>query len=777
MDVVKKFKGLNVSRIKGIYSPHKPLLLLIALSRCLNLQERLAEFSSYDSALSILSEIFDKIQTEYPFGRLVNDELWEIENYFDLAKNSSGDLLRNELIEKKTRGGLNIEIYEVLMTDTSLLLSTVDELLNRYFSLELHSGIRQALNLPEKNFSHIPKMKNNLFEIDTLNDAQPEDVENRNITSNFHQNGYITYLNSLHNLGASGANALAESQALNPYFAQLYQPFPVVNEIFKALTDGRDRVVILTGHAGDGKSTVALDVLKKLRELPAYEPLAQPLKAREEISLSGGRVHIVKDMSELTKKERLDWLKEGFGEAGSWLIVSNTGPLLNSLSEFVGTLLQVDSIEIESKVLDLLDQSYQAGSLKSHTLQGLPKELVILNMTRLDNVSLGAGLLTKMVNHSAWEQCTGCASETVCPIKRNRLALQESGSVVEQRIRWVYQRLTAYERRLTLRQMVAHLALSLTGGMGCAKAHVYAKQVSAGNEGLERILFSESFFGYRQSEPWLDSESLRAVTLVRRQVFGGPTAPDFEREFSNDSGPAAMTLPASLNSVQMHWGLNAKEFSGVRWRFALRRMAFIFGQERDGYRTQSNIFLDTFLQSPRLRDFDQWRRAQSLRFTSSEATKLTKDCMQVLLEVFSGFSAGQFASGHDRLILTLRRSDRAVVQATQLVVAEFDFQDFQLQYDASRQIPILRYQPKEVDLHLSLPLLDFINNRSTGNLENDLAPVHLAQLECFRADLLRVANQRGSAPGKIGLLRSGIDGNVKLHRYLLDEENKRLERQ
>ncbi|UYM16282.1 hypothetical protein [Endozoicomonas euniceicola] len=41
-------------------------------------------------------------------------------------------------------------------------------------------------------------------------------------------NTYVSYLNSLHNLGAGGANALAESQALNEYFAELYEPFPIV---------------------------------------------------------------------------------------------------------------------------------------------------------------------------------------------------------------------------------------------------------------------------------------------------------------------------------------------------------------------------------------------------------------------------------------------------------------------------------------------------------------------------------------------------------------------
>jgi hypothetical protein len=313
--------------------------------------------------------------------------------------------------------------------------------------------------------------------------------------------------------------------------------------------------------------------------------------------------------------------------------------------------------------------------------------------------------------------------------------------------------------------------------MGCAEAHTLAKEVTSSLDGIERILFSESFFGYQKNEPWSAAKSLRAVALVQRLVFGGPTAPDFERELTTNQGPSGVTLPASLIAVHSHWVGRAKDFSGVRWRFALRRMAFLFGVEKEGSKLKNDIFLDTFLQSPRLRDFDQWREAKALTLTSAASSKLTKDCLQVLLEVFSGFSAGQFNSGHDRLYLTLRRSDNAVVQVTQLVVAVFDFADFKLKYDSLLQIPVLSYLPHSVNLPLSLPLLDYIHIRSTGSLGDGLAPIHHAKLECFRAELLRVASQGNNASGQIRLLRSGIDGNVALHRYVLDDENQRLERQ
>ena len=589
-----------------------------------------------------------------------------------------------------------------------------------------------------------------------------------------HKNGYIAYLNSLHNLTASGANALAESQALNCYFTEIYEPFPLIAALHKMLLDSQERVILLTGHAGDGKSTIALDVLKRLRNLPDNEHLVKALDEREEVLELNPPVYIVKDMSELTAKQRLDSLAQGFNQPGSWLIVSNTGPLINSLADYSEEFGGPDNIE--SDVLELLDQPYVEGELSSHILTGFTKDLVILNITRLNNVEIGARVLTRMVNHSAWAQCNGCEIEARCPLRLNRTALQEISATVEERVRWVYQYLTAYEQRLTLRQMIAHLALSLTGGMGCDEARALVKSASdvATQElnGLDRILFSECFFGYRGGKPWPAAENLRAIALIKRSVFGGPIAVDFERQLLMTGGLNGLTVPEVLVGVQQRWRKHATEAAGVRWRFALRRMLYLFGQQSSVVSNYNDRFLSVFLQSPMLKDFDRWQNAKCLTLDSQGQRALTQRCLQVLLEVYSGFSSGQLQS-LDGLYLTLRRPNGAAIQPTQLVVAKLDNRDFSLRYDSARRLPMLSYRQGIVELRLTLPLLDYIHDRSIGSLGNGLAPIHLAQLQWFRAELLKIS--RNSSLGEISLLRSGIDGSVKLYRYVVDEQKQRLE--
>jgi hypothetical protein len=73
---------------------------------------------------------------------------------------------------------------------------------------------------------------------------------------------------------------------------------------------------------------------------------------------------------------------------------------------------------------------------------------------------------------------------------------------------------------------------------------------------------------------------------------------------------------------------------------------------------------------------------------------------------------------------------------------------------------------------ITLPLMDFIHSSSLGNLGSQLAPIHLTQLEVFRAKLLKQAKQSND---ELMVLRAGIDGNIKTHRFYLDKSKNRLE--
>lgn len=78
-------------------------------------------------------------------------------------------------------------------------------------------------------------------------------------------NGFVDYLNTLHNEQANNENALAEAQQNNPYFKKVKVERPEAQYIANRIETGENAcLMILTGHAGDGKTTLLFQVLEKL---------------------------------------------------------------------------------------------------------------------------------------------------------------------------------------------------------------------------------------------------------------------------------------------------------------------------------------------------------------------------------------------------------------------------------------------------------------------------------------------------------------------------------
>lgn len=580
-------------------------------------------------------------------------------------------------------------------------------------------------------------------------------------------NNFISYLNSLHNLGAGGANALAESQAVNPYFIELYEPFLIVKPLIEVLRSS-GKVIILTGHAGDGKSTVALDIFKHLQRLDPLAPLKVPL--REVESLDQPAISIVKDMSELSLAKRREILTDAFEkeQGRSWLIISNTGPLLQSLTDY-----QNDKADIKSNILKILSKSINANNLdiSDFTLEGFSKSLVILNLTQLDNVDLGSKVLKKMIQHSAWEKCHDCSAMSQCPIVQNRSALAAADNVPTERVRWIYQRLNAYERRLTLRQIVAHLALSMTGGLGCEKARQLLpdQSITDQNLTLAYTLFSETFFGYKQGAIWPEAQRLYAIELLNRENFGAPAGVEYERVIASDRGMGWAELPVELDSMDQQWRKQSSGNVSIALRYAIRRMNYIFGRVCTGREEHARQFLNHFLISEMLIDYDIWQQQKKLMLSPKEARALEKACLTVLMEAFSGFSAGQFTT-HDCIYLTLRRADKSIIQPTQIVIKILPFRDFSFTYDNHRNSPILTYLPGGATLPLSLPLLDYIKQRSLGEIGSALSPIYQTQLDTFHGALVREGKST-SYEDEINLLQTGVDGQLSLRKFFLSETN------
>ena len=337
-----------------------------------------------------------------------------------------------------------------------------------------------------------------------------------------HSNPFVAYLNSLHCRDSGGENALAEAQACNPLFNRIQVRNPLVDTIGDCLRGAEPRHVILTGHAGDGKSTIALELYKDLYGLPFNQSLKQPMGRREDMAMSSGQLaSVVKDLSEWGDDDRLALLGEILKGGRRFLLVSNTGTLLNLFCEYGDKYLAKSKGETESALLGAIssEQRYDLNFGGCH--------FAVFNLALLDNLSTARRILDRMLNRENWSACAGSDCHTHCPIYRNVSLMHEHQDPVLTRLFLAYRRMYAYGTRLTLRQLTAHLAYILTSGLECGR-------VSALSQRLDKPLMSEfmfynRFFGDNGMSKDIPALQLKAVKEIRRQGFGERPCPTWER--------------------------------------------------------------------------------------------------------------------------------------------------------------------------------------------------------------------------------------------------------
>jgi len=574
-------------------------------------------------------------------------------------------------------------------------------------------------------------------------------------------NPFVTYLNTLHNVSAGNANALAEYQATNAYFGSIYEASPIVDDIYQRLKADGEVIIVLSGHAGDGKSTIALDVLKRLKGLGVDQTLSAAPKPIETETFNGRPISILKDMSEHQPKERIarfnDALKTG---SGSWLIVTNTGPLLNTLKDL--------RVGLEEHILELLDRPISAVlDDERHRIDGFEKAIFVANLSKVDNVEMAVRVLEKMATHAAWESCQGCIAKQSCPI-RNNIATINGAPELKHRVSWMYRLLTSYERRLTMRQMSAHIAFSITGGTECTSVMGLVDQLGA-EPLLRQGLFSELFFGYADGVRLISAQALNCVEQLQAYASRGRTRPAVELKLQNEQCSEYAPLPPSAIVPFAHWKSKAMVASnGASARAALRRLLFMFGTVRD--EEWWKIFVQDFAGSEKLRDWENWRIQGDLPKALAARRALIRQVLSVLREHCTGFTS--LPGANERLYITLRRDDMETTQPVQVIIGEYGEGDFQLEYDRMEKMPRISYLPSgdQISMRLPLPLLDFVSRRSRGDFGQSLDPIYMNQLDLFCSQL--VATQR-LAPEDIRLLTVSVTGVQKI--FSVDINDSKME--
>lgn len=144
---VERVANLKVWRQRGERAPHKPLLLLYALSRLQRTGSSSMTYADAEGDLDTLLTEFGpprKTSPSYPFHHLTSDGLWTVATR--AGTGSPGDT-RKALRESQAVGSLAPDFAGAVDKDPVLFASVVKAVLDANFPASLHESILMAIGL------------------------------------------------------------------------------------------------------------------------------------------------------------------------------------------------------------------------------------------------------------------------------------------------------------------------------------------------------------------------------------------------------------------------------------------------------------------------------------------------------------------------------------------------------------------------------------------------------------------------------------------------------
>jgi len=653
-----------------------------------------------------------------------------------------------------------------------LLKGCSPEAASRYSSAEeMRSALQAALESTES--VEAPAAAEGKLAVGVGEEGEPVQPERLAVVPTLAEtdpNPFVPYLNSLHNRSAASENALAESQARSPFFGYIHVAHPIVDVIQRILTGEGRRHVVLTGHAGDGKSTIAVDIFRRLSELPLGQLLPRSLQRREDL----GDISLVKDFSEWSPAERATLMQEMLDAGGPcFLLISNTGTLLDTFKE---TARDGNWVGVESDLLGAMN------SIESTSVILQDAEFVLANLAMMDNLTIALQIFERMLAEERWAPCRLDSCRDKCPIYRNVSLMQANLPVVRDRLYLSYRRMYEYGTRLTLRQLCAHMAYMITSGLEHEDIVKMAQRAKPPL--MTEFMFFNRVFGDNGSAPDPLAEQLRGVKAVREQGFGSQPCPTWERHLWLRSRGESFQLESALVPEDFEtlrgYGaglLTDDVVSGSAARDQVRRAVFFlhdFGVNR------GNAFVRAFLRSNMLVDFVRWQTQDGEGLGLQESNSLHKRIMHVLQEHFTGVRLPEGASSDRHLFVTLNRHSHDVRQSAQVVLARYPEDDFRIALQTTpnpagairRELflegPSSNRRPKLV---LSLPFLDYVMLRNRGGIGKALQSSYIDRLERFKGQLIQ--HEGGRRASDIMLVR--LRTNHTFRRQIFAVREGRLE--
>lgn len=149
--VLDLFKGLTIWKNKSQRAPHKPLLILIAISEMVNNRQRYILYSHIrERLIELLNQYGPKRavqKPEEPFSRLPKDGVWELIQQKKKLPIPKDGISNKALIEHQIAGGFTELVWQEFHVNPDLIVDVINHLLTAHFTETYHEDILKDLAL------------------------------------------------------------------------------------------------------------------------------------------------------------------------------------------------------------------------------------------------------------------------------------------------------------------------------------------------------------------------------------------------------------------------------------------------------------------------------------------------------------------------------------------------------------------------------------------------------------------------------------------------------
>ena len=538
-------------------------------------------------------------------------------------------------------------------------------------------------------------------------------------------NPFVKYLNGLHNYNAQNPNAYGEKNIESPFYAKTMVEMAVCQHIIQALSGDKPYILVLTGHAGDGKTSLMYQVLSQLGITPEF---STPIM---ETTLSTGKqCCCIKDFSELSddkKYEMMSRIVRYPAEGKHVFMVANTGPLINTFGKLFDDPAEAE--EAKMQLINAMDEN------KGEVTNIFSYSFLVINVAAIDNTTFPTKYLSKVVDDELWKSCETCDKKDYCHICKNQKLIKNNRDHVFDFLSKYYIWETEYGHRLTIRSMTEQLAYMITGGVEC-------EDVSPVD--LHKMLFPNLFFGFVGTLQNPQAKNVLAVKMAQDNHFE-------QKRLRSDEDLIIRRSYESLFSQEVVDILRQAEKGSMflkGWTEELRRFYF---------------FLSIVPDETWRRDTEDVFSKQYMLFLDvrSGESKPTKSQKTLIIDALRMMYLGTVVSNSNTIPITLSK-ESGIAQSVQLVVGELNVNDIEViskpdsAMNPDKKNIILRVQKQE-EIPLSLPMIDYFEELRNGVISTNIDPQLSHGIESLKAQLMRVVFTTDDELEMIILNNNGFD--------------------